>query len=56
MQSLKDIFEELIVVNGPTRFDLKNPSLTDGMSVSVEAFPVSCLYAQKAREQLSCFP
>src|SRR5580704_3677858 len=35
---LKDIFKELIVVNGPTCFDLKNPTLTCGMSVSVETF------------------
>jgi len=34
---LKDIFEKLIVVNGPTCLYLENPSLAGGMSVSVEA-------------------
>jgi hypothetical protein len=35
---LKYILEELIVVDGPTCLDLKNPALTDGMGVSVETF------------------
>src|ERR1035437_5683204 len=33
---LKNILEELIVVNGSTRFDFKNPALTGGVSVRVE--------------------
>src|SRR5689334_2755930 len=44
---LKDIFEELIVVNGPPCFDLKNPSLTDGMSVSIEALQYLAFTPQK---------
>ena len=34
---LKNIFEKLIVVNGPASLDFKHPSLTGGMRVSVEA-------------------
>jgi hypothetical protein len=34
--SLKNIFEKLIIINGPTRLDLKNPPLTGGMGVSIE--------------------
>ena len=33
---LKNIFEKLIIVNRPTRLDLKNPTLDGGMGVSVE--------------------
>src|ERR1017187_6946423 len=35
---LKNILEKLVVVNGPTCLDFKNPSLTGGMGVSVETF------------------
>ncbi len=34
---LKYVLEELIVVNRPTSFDLKNPTLAGGMGVGVEA-------------------
>jgi len=34
--SLKNIFQKLIIVNGPTGLDLKNPPLTGGMGVSIE--------------------
>ena len=33
---LKNVLEKLIVVNGPTCLDLKYPSLTGGMRISVE--------------------
>jgi hypothetical protein len=33
---LKNIFEELIVINRPACFDFKNPSLTGRMGVGVE--------------------
>jgi hypothetical protein len=33
---LKDVLEKLVVIDGPTCLYLKNPSLTGGVSVSVE--------------------
>ncbi len=35
---LENIFEKLIIINGPTRLDLEYPSLTGSMGVSVETF------------------
>ena len=35
---LKNVLEKLIVVNGATRLNLKNPPLAGSMGVSVEAF------------------
>jgi hypothetical protein len=44
---LKNILEKLIVVNGPARLDLKYPSLTGCMGVSVEAFQYFTLAPKK---------
>ena len=33
---LKNVFQKLIIINGPTGLDLKNPPLTGGVGVSIE--------------------
>src|SRR5579864_6226305 len=56
---LKDILEKLIVVNGPTRLDLENPSLRDGMGVSVETLQYLAFAPEEHRDNdliLARFP
>jgi hypothetical protein len=45
--SLKNILEKLIVVNGTTCLDFKNPSLAGGMGVGVEALQYLAFAAKK---------
>jgi hypothetical protein len=47
---LKDILEELIVVNGATRFDLQNPPFTGSMGVCVEALQYFAFAPKKYRD------
>src|SRR5258708_3100428 len=52
---LKDIFEKLIVVNGPTSLHLENPPLIDGMSVSIEALQDLAFAPKKHRNNYLVF-
>ena len=52
---LKNILEKLIVVNGPPRLDFKNPSLTDLMGVSIEAFQYLAFAPEKYRDNYLVF-
>ena len=44
---LENILEELIVVNGPTRLDLKNLANAGGMSIGIEALQYLALASKK---------
>lgn len=44
---LKNILKKLIVSHGPTRLDLKNPSLAGGMGVGVETLHYLALAPEK---------
>ncbi len=52
---MKNILEKLIVVNGPTCLDLKNPPLTDGMGVSVKTFQYLAFAPKKHRNDYLVF-
>jgi hypothetical protein len=52
---LKNILEKLIVVNGPTRFDLKHPSLNRSVGVGIETLQYLAFASKKHRDHYLVF-